>query len=222
MFRDMKITADNVKSLMKLLTSPRCTIADAVRILEMELYFDVWDRRTDNTMTTICAHLKNVETLFILRCMWHHDSRAGKAFVDGFKRVKKLRIRDSFFWNSEHLSYVLASFPMLENLSLWSCKPMNLWGGPRTRPHAKDPPPLSQEYLIPKNVADMEVVSCGILYWELISSSQHLSHIRRLDLACHQKYGDLGHAKTLIRTAGAALEDLRVSIVFSPLRSEFH
>ncbi len=171
-------------------------------------------------MPTICAHFKNVEKLFILRVMWHHDSRAGPAFVNGFKRVKNLRIRDSFFWNSEYLAYVLSSFPLLENLGLWSCKPMTLWGGLRTRPHAGDPPPLPREYTIPRSIVDIELVSVGNLYWELLSSSHHLSNIRRLDLACQQKYGDLGHAKTLIRTAGASLEDLRVSIVFSPLRSE--
>ncbi len=102
---------------------------------------------------------------------------------------------------------------------------MTLWGGLRTRPHAGDPPPLPQEYTIPRSVVDIELVSVGNLYWpnlywELLSSSHHLHNIRRLDLACQQKYDDLGHAKTLVRTAGASLEDLRVSIVFSPLRSE--
>jgi hypothetical protein len=97
---------------------------------------------------------------------------------------------------------------------------MCLWGGPRTKPHAKGPLALSQEYLIPKGICDMEVISCGRLYWELLSSSTHLTYIRRLDLACHQKYGDLGHAKTLIATAGPALEDLRISIVFSSERSK--
>lgn len=217
----MKITADNIKPLLKLLTSSRCTIANAVRVLDMELYFDVWDRRSDNTVSTICTHLKHVEKLSVLCCMWHHDSRGAQAFVDGFKKVKKLRIRDSFFWNFEHLAYVLSSFPLLESLSLWSCKPRALWCGPRTRPHAKDPPPLPQEYGIPSSIIDIEVWSCDILYWELLSSSLHLSHIRRLDLACHQKHGDLGHAKALIRTAGSVLEDLRTSIVFSSERSEY-
>lgn len=198
-------------------------MAKAVRKLNMQLFFDVWDNPNNTTIETICGKLTEVEDLSIVRFMWHHDTKAGKAFVEGFRGVKRFHLQDSFFWNADHFAYVLSSFPLIESFHSRTNKPMKAWEGHRTRPEIKDPgPAIQKSFTLPSTINDLEIVNSGQMFWNVLALDATFSHLRRLDLACHQKYEDFDKAKILIKKAGGMLEDLRIYIVFNHIKGTNH